>query len=157
MEYKVFKPGEASVDLVARFIKDMDKLFIPTLSSRVDLDEYAAKMCKNATMFSYLEDGEIVALSVAYINKAPLESFGTYLAVHPDLADTGIGLVLTVKNIKYAEKMGSASFRVKIRASNEMLYRFYVKQGFVKTKEETYPNSDIIEYEMVKRFVGKKE
>lgn len=152
MEYKVFGPAEGDKQNIGDFIKDMDYLFTPTLASRLNIDDYIDKIYTNATKFTYMEGDRIVAMGITYINKKPLESFGTYLAVSPEYSDTGIGLDLVVKTIRYAEEFGSASFRVMIRASNKILLKFYKKMGFEVTREEQYPNSDVLEYEMVKVF-----
>ena len=152
MDYKVLKPNEGNFEDLRDFITEMDKFFIPTLASRVNIDEYCHKIFSNATRFIYVENGTIIAMSIAYINPSPKESFGTYMAVRPEYEADGLGLDLTRKSIKYAKEIGSSSFRLMMRASNQMLLKFYLKQGFKITKEETYPNSDIKEYELVKNF-----
>lgn len=152
MKYKIQQPGEGNKEAIKNFIEKMDKFFTPTLASRVNIEVYCNKIFKNATKFIYEEKGDVIALCIVYVNEAPKESFGTYLAVLPEYATYGLGLDLVRKAIKYAKSKGSSSFRVKIRASNKMLYKFYQLQGLSKVNEENYPNSDIVEYELVKLF-----
>lgn len=113
-------------------------------------DDYIKKIYEKATKFLYEENKKIIALSLVYVNKAPNESFGTYLCVDPRYNDVGLGLELVLKALKYAKEYGSSSFRVMIRSSNSMLFKFYSKLGFKVTQELKYPNSEITEYEMVK-------
>lgn len=152
IEYKVFQPKEISFDKLYDFIKESDKLFIPTLSSLVELKEYTEKIYNNATCFVYLNDEDIIALSIAYVNKAPKETYGTYLAVKPEFEADGLGLDLVRKSISYAKEFGSSGFSLQIRSSNTMLLKFYLHQGFTIIKEGLYPNSDIKELDLNKKF-----
>lgn len=152
IKYKVYHPKEISFYKLYDFIKESDKLFIPTLSTLVDLKEYTEKIFNNATCFAYLEEGEIIALSIAYVNKAPQETYGTYLAVKPEFEADGLGLDLVRKAIGYAKEFGSSGFSLQIRSSNKMLLKFYLHQGFTIIKEGLYPNSDIKELDLNKKF-----
>ena len=153
MEYKIFGPKEGDKTIIGDFMKRMDSNFTPTLASRLNLDEYIEKIYNNATKFTYWDKDKLIALGISYINKAPLESFGAYVVVDPAYESYGLGLDICMKSFKYAKEFGSASFRVKIRDSNTMLNKFYLKQGFKLIHQGTYPNSDIKENELVKNFV----
>lgn len=156
MEFKILGPGEGNKDQIGSFMKDMDKYFIPPLATRINLDEYIDKIFNNATKFTYFEGDRLIAIGINYVNKAPDETFGTYLVVDPEFESYGLGLDIALKALKYAEKFGTASFRVKIRNSNKMLNKFYLKQGFKIVNQSPYPDSDDLQNELIKYFDSPK-
>ena len=152
IEYFRYGPGEGPEDDFFQFVKDSDAFFNPPLSVRVNVEEYAKKMFLNGTKQWFADNGKIIALSVAYYNKPPQESFGTYLFVLPEYESNGLGLKLVQNTLKYLKEFGADRYRVKIRASNKMLYKFYLLMGFKKTGEGLFPNTDEVEYELTKFF-----
>lgn len=156
--YEVLPAGQIDVSEFFKFAEDTDHLFIPRLSSRVQLQEYIGKMALHATIFTVrdLEDNsKLIACNAVYVNKTPLNSFATFLAVREEYASYGIGAKLIIKAIRYCQEFGSAAYSLKMRASNKVMYDFYCRLGFKKIAEAKYPNSEEIEYELEKTFNDK--
>lgn len=152
IEFKIYKPEEGPKSEISQFIKDMEGLSLTHLGMKTDLDTYIDKTYKNATKFTYWDDGNLIGLGLAYINKAPRESFGTYLCVHPDYASDGLGLDISLKALKYAETFGTDRYIVVVRDNNKMLNKFFKKLGFIKTNSLMVENSNILENEYTKYF-----
>ena len=151
IEYEVIEPGKGDVKEIYEFLLATDDYLKPTLSSRVDLNNYSKKLIDSATLFVARENKRLIALSAAYVNKAPKESFGTYLCVKKEYQkESMIGPDLVLDFINYCKKAGSSGIRCVIRKTNVPLVKFYMRLGFVIESESTYPNSDIAEYIIVK-------
>lgn len=152
IEYYKYGPGEGPKENFHDFVMNSDNLFCPSLSSRVDLETYIKKMYDNGTKQIYIENGAIIGLSVSYINKAPNYSFGTYLLILPEYEGYGLGLAMVKNNLKYAKEIGCKEYRLRIRASNKMLYKFYKSMGFIESEKIPYEGTDEFQYEMIKYF-----
>lgn len=139
MEYIVKTPGQEEVSKIHHFLLDTDHLSIPPLSHRMDLLEFAKKLQEKATIFEYVEDNKIIALNAVYVNKYPIDSYATSLAVLPEYEGFGIGAKLILKAINYCKKYGSEGYRLQMRTSNRVMLDFYLNRGFSIIQEEDYP------------------
>lgn len=93
--YSILLSKEINKDEFVSFVKDTELLFVPRLSTRVSLIEYAEKMYQYATLFIVrdMDDaGKLIACNAVYVNVAPLDSFATFLVVKEKYANYGIGL-----------------------------------------------------------------
>lgn len=90
--------------------------------------------------------GKLIACNAVYVNVAPLDSFATFLVVKEKYANYGIGAKLIIKAVRYSKELGSSGYSLKMRASNKVMYDFYLRLGFIKVSEGKYPNSDEYEY-----------
>ena len=153
LSYNIEYPNAGDKTTFIDFIVESNEWFIPKLDTRVDLESYATKLYQYGTKFICNDGDSIVAISIAYINTAPKYSFGSYLVVSPRYEGLSLGFSLLLKTLKFAEENGSKGFRLKMRASNHMLFKFYSKLGFKIIGENTYPGTDIIEYELSKDFL----
>lgn len=152
MKFELYKPSEGNQEAIERFIINSDGWFLPKLSLQTNVSEYASKLYNFGTKYICFDSDEIIGCCIAYINKAPYFSFGSYLIVDPRYEGLGIGLQLITNAIKDAKAAGSKGFKLKMRATNAMLLKFYKKMGFEITGKNFYPNSDIMEYELTKIF-----
>lgn len=147
--YSILPPKDINKDEFVRFVKDTELLFVPRLSTRVSLMEYTEKMYQHATLFVVREmddAGKLIACNAVYVNAAPLDSFATFLVVKEKYANYGIGAKLIIKAVRYCKELGSFGYSLKIRASNKIMYDFYLRLGFIKVSEGKYPHSDEDEY-----------
>lgn len=138
-EYKILQPQTESVERIYKFLVATDELSIPPLSHRLDLLDFAKKLQKNATLFEYLNNDELVALNAVYVNKKPLDSFATSLAVLPEYEGYGLGAKLILKAIKYCREHESEGYRLQMRKSNSEMLDFYYRLGLEIIAEEDYP------------------
>lgn len=150
--FEILTPGNGDKETFVDFITQSDAWFTPPLSTQTDITVYANKLYTNGVKFICHNEDGIIGACVAYINKAPDFSFGTYLVVNPVFDGLGIGLKLISMAIDYSEKYGSRGFKLNMRAENKMLLRFYQKKGFEITDKSIYTNTDIEKYELTKIF-----
>ena len=149
--YSILLSKEINKDEFVSFVKDTELLFVPRLSTRVSLIEYAEKMYQYATLFIVrdMDDaGKLIACNAVYVNVAPLDSFATFLVVKEKYANYGIGAKLIIKAVRYSKELGSSGYSLKMRASNKVMYDFYLRLGFIKVSEGKYPNSEEYEYDL---------
>lgn len=141
MKYIVKKPKEEEVSIIHDFLLQTDHLSIPPLSHRLDLLEFANKLWANATLFEYWNEDKLVALNVVYVNKFPIDSFATSLAVLEEYEGGGLGAKLILKAIKYCKEYGSEGYRLQMRTSNTTMLQFYMQRGFEIIEEQDYPEN----------------
>lgn len=141
LEYKYLLPGTENVDTIYNFLVATDELSIPPLSHRMDLYEFAKKIRQKATIFEYKNEGKVVALNAVYVNKYPLDSYATSLAVLPEFEGYGLGAKLILKAINYCKEYGSEGYRLQMRKSNSVMLDFYHKMKFEIIAEENYPEN----------------
>ena len=138
----IYQPCEYSTERLFAFLKETDGYFIPALSERVNLHEWAEKICKYAVVFEVEQDGLIVGIGATYFNKAPAVSYGTYVCVKKEYQKEMFGVELIQRMIDYAEENGSGGYKCEIRESNKPLVKFYRALGFETIEENASPNSD---------------
>ena len=141
--YKIFKPGEMEVNRLVDFLTEADNYAIPSLSTLVNIGDYAVKLAENATLFTALVDSRIVGLSAVYVNKAPLFSFCTYLCALKPYQHDMVGIEVLMNSINYCKEYGSEAFRGEIRKTNKPLWNLYKRLGFSIVEEKVYPNTDV--------------
>lgn len=153
ISYKIYKPGEIKTEDFFPFIKEIDTYLTPTLSSRVNLTEYANKLSQKAYNYIARDDDKIIGISSFYFNIFPQMSYGTLLGVDKQYQkDGGIGIKLLTDSIDFCKNNGSKGFGCVIRKSNKPLRKLYMILGFSIKSEDTYPNSDVTELIIEKIF-----
>ena len=97
---------EFDKDELSNFVWKTEGRLTPSLSSRVNVDEFIDRVHQNATLFIArdTENNKIVALNIVYVNKAPERSYATFLAVLEEYESMGIGARLILNAIKYSKK-----------------------------------------------------
>jgi len=138
-DYYVKAPGTEKAEDIHEFLVATDSLSIPPLSHRMNLMEFAKKLQENATIFEYRNERKVVALNAVYVNKYPVDSYATSLAVLPEYEGFGLGAKLILKAIKYCKEYGSEGYRLQMRLSNKSMLDFYLRMGFIIIADEDYP------------------
>jgi ribosomal protein S18 acetylase RimI-like enzyme len=110
---------------------ECNSLFIPTLSTRVDLEDYAAKLTQNTTRFEALHDGKLVGLVAAYLNDHNFcNAFLSNVSVIPQWHRLGIASRLLTWCIHTAQEAGFREVSLETDHSNTASIRLYTKEGF---------------------------
>ncbi|MCF2659126.1 GNAT family N-acetyltransferase [Parabacteroides distasonis] len=150
LKFEVKIQSEIDKDELSGFVWKTEGRLIPSLSSRINVDDFIERVYQNATFFIArdIENDIIVALNIVYVNQAPDRSYATFLAVLEEFESMGIGARLILNAIRYCKKVGSACYSLSMRKSNETMLAFYLKNGFVIESEKTYPNSDEIQVDL---------
>lgn len=154
IEYYIYEPGTIDYKNFLSFLQETDDLIIPPISSRVDLEEYAQKVTKNATMFVAKKGEEWIGVEAVYFKPYPELSFSTYLCVKREYQDNStVGMELMLRQKRYLKENRTKGLRFAIRKSNVPLLNYHLKTGGRIIAEHIYPGTDIVEVEMEKIFI----
>lgn len=117
-------------------LEEIDADFEPALSSSLNLNEYAQKMYKNATIFSVHEEGKLVAAMAVYSNNPSRDvAFGTMLAVSKSHRIYGLGPNLIKTTVDYLKKKSFNFFRLEIYKTNPRVITLYKRLKFTMVSE----------------------
>lgn len=126
-----YRRDSASAFQLADLLRRCDAAFVPPLSSRVDIDAYAAKIAANAVRFEAWDGGALVALLAAYCNDtAAGVAYVTSVSVAPELARRGIAGALLAECIRHARAAGMRQLALEVDAANTPALRLYRQHGF---------------------------
>lgn len=148
----IYQPHEYDDEKMYRFLKETDDYFIPALSERVNLKEWAKKISSNAVVFELVVDNSIIGIGATYYNDAPAFSFGTFVCVKKEYQKEMYGVDLIQRMIDYAKENGSAGFKCEVRKSNKPLVKFYKLLGFEIIEEISVPNTTENGLLLLKKF-----
>jgi ribosomal protein S18 acetylase RimI-like enzyme len=116
---------------IEKHLFECDSRFIPSLSSRVNLSDYAKKMAKLADRFEAWEEERLVGLVTAYIrNSDKIEGFISSVSVCDDFQGRGVGSILMQRCIASAFAYGLAELSLEVSEQDMKASAFYVKLGF---------------------------
>ena len=123
-------------DLHLHLIK-CDDQFIPKLSNRVDLKDYAEKLHKYGIIFEAWEKKVLVGVIASYfdVNKRK-EGFISNVSVLEEFEKKGIAGQLVKILKKYAVNLGCFALSLKVNAENKEAIIFYKKHGFKSISRE---------------------
>ena len=154
IEYYIFQPGTIDSQEFHNYLKEVDNLLIPPLSSRVNLAEYAKKVTSKAVMFVAKDGADWVGVEAVYFNEYPEFSFTTHLSVKKEYQNNSmVGTELMLRQLRYLKKNRTKGLRFSIRKSNTQLLNYHLKTGGRIVAEHTYPGTDIVEVEMEKVYI----
>ncbi len=148
----IYQPHEYDDEKMYLFLKETDDYFIPALSARVNLKEWAKKISSNAVVFELVVDNSIIGIGATYYNDAPAFSFGTFVCVKKEYQKEMYGVDLIQRMIDYAKENGSAGFKCEVRKSNKPLVKFYKLLGFEIIEEISVPNTTENGLLLLKKF-----
>lgn len=131
---------EISKDSLLQFLKKVDSAFPVPLSEKQDLNAFADKLIKNATICYEMNDEEIVGLVAGYTNNEEKESaYISIVAVLDKARGKGIGKKLVSDFIQTAQNKGFKSVNLYTSTNNEVAIKMYDSLGFVKCEKEDEP------------------
>lgn len=125
--FRTFKPREYNnIDLLLKFLQEVDNLFIQPISQRVDLLEYSNKITEKAYLFIAFKDNNPIGLIAAYCNKYDY-SYLSLIAIKNQYQGIGLAGKLMNMLIDLCAKQKSKS--IKLECSIELI-PFYNKYDF---------------------------
>lgn len=149
IDYFTYEPGSMDYHGFLTFLEETDDLIVPRLSSRVNLEEYAKKVSKNAVMLVAKKGDEWIGVEAFYYNPYPDFSYTTHLSVKREYQNESIvGMELMLRQRKYLKEHKTKGLRFSIRKSNQALLNYHLKMGGRIVSEHTYPGTDIVELDM---------
>jgi len=130
-----FSVGEASAAQIEEHLRACDSSFVPPLSQRVDLTDYARKLHDRATRFEAWAGGSLIGLVAAYLNdrSAPLAHV-TNVSVLPRWAQRGVASKLLDRCIARATELHFEQISLEVSALSEGAVRLYERLGFVSVR-----------------------
>lgn len=119
-----------------------------SLANKVEIREYAHKVCANATIFVAREDENIIGVNIVYFNDYVLKrGYITHIRVNKTHRKLGIGGLLLRKAMDYAREHNFTSIALEVRKNNEIAMHLYTRNGFAiyqETENSYYMKKSII-------------
>jgi ribosomal protein S18 acetylase RimI-like enzyme len=123
--------NQSNAQEIAEHLDYCDNLFKPSLSSRVNIEQYALKIFNNATRFEALEQGKIVGLVAIYCNtEERVLAYITSVSVNRGRQGAGIGSYLLDDGIKYIKSLGFKAIELEVDSENINAINLYERKGF---------------------------
>ncbi|MBN9547263.1 MAG: GNAT family N-acetyltransferase [Alphaproteobacteria bacterium] len=128
--------NQASVAQIAEHLRSCDYAFVPPLSRRVSIDDYARRIIDRADRFEAWEGGELVGLVAAYCNDVKSRvAFITSVSVLFRWQGKGIASQLVSRCTDHANSLGFSRIELEVGQMNAGAIALYNKHGFVIGKE----------------------
>lgn len=132
VEYLSNKASEAEV---AEHLLRCDADFVPPLSGRVEIKDYAEKIASKATRFEAWSGGIPVGLVAVYCNDQENRiAYITSVSVLKDWTRKGIAAGLVGQCIEHAKVSGMRQISLAVAANNTPAIKLYEKSGFIVSK-----------------------
>jgi ribosomal-protein-alanine N-acetyltransferase len=130
-----YSVNKASVSEITEHLLYCDADFVPTLSARVEISDYAQKIANKAMRFEAWSSGTLVALVAAYCNDQETHiAHITSVSVLKALTGQGIASNLLQQCIGNAKAAGMLHIGLEVTSTNVSAIKLYAKNGFVADK-----------------------
>ena len=127
-----FCENRADVVQIARHLHACDCAFVPPLSHRVAIDDYAHRIIDKAARFEAWGGGELVGLVAAYCNETGRRvAFITSVSVLSEWQGRGIASKLVTRCTDHANSLGFSRIELEVGQMNAAAIALYSKHGFV--------------------------
>lgn len=129
VEYLMNKASEAEI---AEHLSRCDVDFVPPLSNRVEINDYAKKIASKATRFEAWSGGTLVGLVAAYCNDQEKRiAYITSVSVLRDWMGKRNSARLISQCIEHAKVSGMRQISLEVARDNTLAIKLYEKNGFV--------------------------
>lgn len=133
IEYSI---GKADKVTIVSHLLACDNSFMPPLSQRVNIDDYAIKIENKAQLFEAWANNELVGLIAAYCNdKDKNTAFISNVSVLPEWRNRGIAQRLMEKCIINMQELGFTQIELEVNKSNKAAIFLYEKNGFIAVRQ----------------------
>lgn len=123
--------NQACTAEVSAHLRACDAAFVPPLSQRVALDDYAEKIVSRAERFEAWSGACVVAFLAAYCNDLERRTaFVTSVSVLPPWHGKGIASRLLQACIEYVRESGFERIELEVELQNTAAFNLYQKYGF---------------------------
>nr|WP_315142674.1 GNAT family N-acetyltransferase [uncultured Flavobacterium sp.] len=135
--------------MIVELLHELDKDFDPTLSSIINISNYAEKIKNNAKIMSYFDKGNLVAFIAFYCNDLETRiGFMSMLAVSKNNQGKGLARSLIKSSIDLLKNENFNRYRLEVFKTNNKAINLYKKMGFEVISELDF--SLILELELKK-------
>jgi GNAT superfamily N-acetyltransferase/2-polyprenyl-3-methyl-5-hydroxy-6-metoxy-1,4-benzoquinol methylase len=126
-----FRTGHSNQEQVAAHLRVCDGAFVPPLSSRVNVGDYAEKIAAKACRFEAWVNGGLAGLVAAYCNAQDKgKAFITSVSILPGWQGQGIASQLMEDCITYLRGRDFALVELEVTNDNTAAIALYRKHGF---------------------------
>lgn len=130
--------NNATAEQIAEHLSRCDTNFVPCLSSRVDINDYAQKIASRAMRFEAWSGGMLVGLVAAYCNdKEKRIAYIASVSVLSEWTGKGIAARLMKQCTERAKAFDMRQISLEVARSNTPAIKLYEKSGFVADKANT--------------------
>jgi ribosomal protein S18 acetylase RimI-like enzyme len=113
-------------------LQTCDADFVPALSDRVEIGDYAQKIANKATRFEAWSGGTLVGLVAAYCNdRQTCIAHITSVSVLKEWTGKGIAAELMDQCLAYANSQRMRQIGLEVASNNTSAIKLYEKRGFV--------------------------
>ncbi len=130
-----FQLNTSTTKQIVTHLKRCDDLFVPNLSSYVDMESYAGKLFNKAQRIEYFKENELLALLAFYVNFENNFCFITNVSVDRKLKGKKIGDTLLTRLVEFCLENGINKIQLEVRKENCKAINFYKKHNFTLLKE----------------------
>ena len=117
---------------IFNYFKENEEIFNPSLTSRLNVKEYALKLHKYATHFCAYSDRKLIGLIACYFNEIDnITGFISSVSVNREYQGSGIFAELINQVIKYGKLNNFNKIELEVRPENRQVLQMYEKFGFV--------------------------
>jgi len=135
IEYLLNKASEVEI---AIHLSACDADFVPPLSGRIEISDYAKKIASNATRLEAWSGNALIGLVAVYCNDQENGiAFITNVSVLRPWTSKGIATNLMSQCIEYAKALGMQLISLELASNNISAINLYDKSGFVVSKANT--------------------
>ena len=128
--------NKASPAEIAVHLSQCDAHFVPSLSARVKIEDYANKIATQATRFEAWSGGNLVGLAAAYCNDQETRvAYLTNVSVLREWMGKGVAESLLSQCFKHAAAAGMRQVSMEVGEGNTPAIKLYKKFGFVAGNE----------------------
>ena len=128
VEYLVNKASAAEI---CAHLSSCDADFVPRLSTRVEMQDYAKKIASRATRFEAWAGDKLVGLMAVYCNNQEQRiAFITSVSVLKIWAGKGIATNLLAQCVEHAKMSGMQQVSLEVAQNNLPAVKLYEKMGF---------------------------
>jgi ribosomal protein S18 acetylase RimI-like enzyme len=135
VEYKL---NHASQAQIVEHLLRCDDDFVPPLSSRIDIHDYAKKIASKAVSLEAWSGGMLIGLVAAYCNDhEKWIAYITSVSVLQAWTGKGIAARLMSQCAEHAKASGMLQISLEVASDNTAAINLYEKSGFVAGKSNT--------------------
>jgi ribosomal protein S18 acetylase RimI-like enzyme len=129
--------NKASAVQIAEHLSRCDADFVPPLSGRVEIKDYARKIVSNATRFEAWSGGTLVGLVAAYCNDREKRiAYITSVSVLREWTGKGIASHLMSRCVEHAKTSGMRQMSLEVAGGNAPAIELYEESGFIAGKAD---------------------
>ena len=128
-----YRLNSASELELADHLRYCDASFMPPLSGRVEIDDYARKIAASAIRFEAWKDGMLLGLLAVYCKefKYGTAAYVTNVSVLPAWVGRGIASLLLSQCVEHVLGLGASCIELDVNSENTGAISLYEKHGFV--------------------------